>query len=83
MDLIPAHLKKILDPIGRLDFNTSGALILTNDGDLNFKLSHPKFSVKKIYLNLYWNSYCIVLIRWNIIFDGIKKWGSLPRPVAI
>lgn len=49
MSLIPANLRKILDPIGRLDFNTSGALILTNDGDLNYKLSHPKFSVKKIY----------------------------------
>lgn len=36
-------------PIGRLDRNTSGVLILTNDGDLTQKLSHPSFEVKKIY----------------------------------
>ncbi len=36
-------------PIGRLDRNTSGVLILTNDGDLTQKLSHPSFEVKKVY----------------------------------
>jgi 23S rRNA pseudouridine2605 synthase len=36
-------------PIGRLDRNTSGVMILTNDGDLTQKLSHPSFEVKKIY----------------------------------
>jgi 23S rRNA pseudouridine2605 synthase len=36
-------------PVGRLDRNTSGVLLLTNDGDLTQKLSHPKFNVRKIY----------------------------------
>ncbi|CAN5179032.1 hypothetical protein BH20BAC1_BH20BAC1_13260 [soil metagenome] len=36
-------------PIGRLDRNTSGVLLLTNDGDLTQKLTHPKFEVKKLY----------------------------------
>lgn len=36
-------------PIGRLDRNTSGVLLLTNDGELTQKLSHPKYEVKKIY----------------------------------
>ncbi|MBK8711420.1 MAG: rRNA pseudouridine synthase [Niastella sp.] len=36
-------------PIGRLDRNTSGVLLLTNDGDLTQKLSHPSYEVKKIY----------------------------------
>lgn len=36
-------------PIGRLDRNTSGVLLLTNDGDLTQKLSHPSFEIKKIY----------------------------------
>jgi len=49
IQLFPKHLQGILDPIGRLDYNSSGALILTNDGDLAYKLSHPKFLVKKIY----------------------------------
>ncbi len=36
-------------PIGRLDFDTEGVLLMTNDGDLAFRLAHPKFQVKKIY----------------------------------
>ncbi len=36
-------------PIGRLDRNTSGVLLLTNDGDLTQKLSHPGYEIKKIY----------------------------------
>ncbi len=36
-------------PVGRLDFDTEGVLILTNDGDLAYRLAHPKFEVKKIY----------------------------------
>ncbi len=37
-------------PIGRLDYETSGLLILTNDGDLTYKLTHPKHEVVKTYL---------------------------------
>src|SRR5438132_307076 len=36
-------------PVGRLDFNSSGLLLLTNDGELAQRLSHPRFGVKKIY----------------------------------
>ncbi|MEZ4704227.1 MAG: pseudouridine synthase [Bdellovibrionota bacterium] len=39
-----------LFPIGRLDFDAEGLLIVTNDGDLSHKLAHPKFSIKKTYL---------------------------------
>lgn len=37
-------------PVGRLDYETSGLLILTNDGDLTYKLTHPKHEVEKTYL---------------------------------
>lgn len=37
-------------PVGRLDYNTSGLLILTNDGKLTYKLTHPKFEVPKVYI---------------------------------
>lgn len=37
-------------PVGRLDYNTSGLLILTNDGELTYKLTHPKFKVEKVYI---------------------------------
>jgi len=36
-------------PIGRLDYDTEGVLLLTNDGDLAYRLAHPKYQVKKIY----------------------------------
>ena len=36
-------------PVGRLDFDTSGVLLLTNDGDLAFRLAHPRYKIKKIY----------------------------------
>ena len=39
-----------LYPIGRLDYDTSGLLLLTNDGDLSQKLMHPKHEVDKVYV---------------------------------
>lgn len=39
-----------LHSVGRLDFDTAGLLLLTNDGDLTYKLTHPKFEKEKIYL---------------------------------
>ena len=38
-----------LFPVGRLDYNTSGMLILTNDGDLTYRLTHPRHQVTKTY----------------------------------
>ena len=49
LDLISSEIKQRVYPIGRLDRNTTGLLILTNDGDLALKLSHPRFEVEKIY----------------------------------
>jgi 23S rRNA pseudouridine2605 synthase len=47
--LIATATSERVYPIGRLDRNTSGVLLFTNDGDLSQKLSHPKNEVKKIY----------------------------------
>jgi len=48
--LLPSEFKNTLWPIGRLDYNTEGLLVLTNDGDLTQKLSHPSFEHEKEYL---------------------------------
>ncbi|MFW5987942.1 MAG: pseudouridine synthase [bacterium] len=42
-------VKQRIYPVGRLDFNTSGLLILTNDGELTFKLTHPSHMIDKTY----------------------------------
>ena len=49
MDIIKHATTERVYPVGRLDRNTSGVLLLTNDGDLAQKLSHPSFEVRKIY----------------------------------
>lgn len=49
LQLIKAATEERVYPIGRLDRNTSGVMLLTNDGDLTQKLSHPSYEVKKIY----------------------------------
>ena len=36
-------------PVGRLDYDTAGALLLTNDGDLAYRLAHPKYQIRRIY----------------------------------
>jgi 23S rRNA pseudouridine2605 synthase len=49
LDLVKNACDERIYPVGRLDRNTTGVLLLTNDGDLAKKLTHPKHNVKKIY----------------------------------
>lgn len=49
MELIAGACKERLYPVGRLDRNTTGLLLFTNDGELTDKLTHPKHNVKKVY----------------------------------
>ena len=49
-DLLPEYRFANLHTVGRLDYDTSGIILLTNDGDLTYKLTHPKYHVDKTYL---------------------------------
>jgi 23S rRNA pseudouridine2605 synthase len=49
MDIIGDRVKERIFPVGRLDRETTGLLMMTNDGDLAKKLSHPKYEIKKFY----------------------------------
>ena len=49
MDLLPEGIGRVF-PVGRLDYETEGLLILTNDGDLAFRLTHPSSEIPKTYM---------------------------------
>jgi 23S rRNA pseudouridine2605 synthase len=62
-------------PVGRLDRNTTGVLLLTNDGDLAAKLTHPKFGKKKIYavtLDRELDEADEALVRAGVMLDNEK-----------
>lgn len=74
MDLLPES-KKRLFPVGRLDYDTEGLLILTNDGDLTYKLTHPKNEIPKTYVVKTEKPITdkdINLLRSGVVIDGIK-----------
>lgn len=62
LDLIDIPEKVV--PVGRLDMYTSGALLLTNDGDFVYKVTHPKYEIEKTYT---------VTIRGIVTQDDVKK----------
>lgn len=49
MDFVPLHLRSLVYPVGRLDYTSTGLLLLTNDGALAFRLTHPSHHVPKTY----------------------------------
>ncbi|WP_041644353.1 pseudouridine synthase [Mahella australiensis] len=50
LDLVPVADEYRLYPVGRLDYDTTGLILLTNDGDLTYRLTHPKHEIEKIYV---------------------------------
>ena len=68
-------------PVGRLDYNTSGMLILTNDGDLAYRISHPKHELTKTYRALVAG----VLSREKLskLRKGVDIGGYITRPAKV
>lgn len=62
-------------PVGRLDYDTEGLLLMTNDGDLTYKITHPKNNVEKTYVaevsgNISMDT--IIRLRSGVVVDGVK-----------
>lgn len=70
LDLVKTACQERIYPVGRLDRNTTGVLLLTNDGDLASKLTHPKYVKKKIYH--VWTDKDITEEHMQQIADGIE-----------
>ncbi len=70
LDVVKNACQERIYPVGRLDRNTTGVLLLTNDGDLASKLTHPKFVKKKIYH--VWTDKDITEEDMQRIADGIE-----------
>ncbi len=74
IDLLPSSVKRLF-PVGRLDYDTEGLLILTNDGDLTFRLTHPKNEVPKTYLvktEKPVSDEDVQKLRSGVYIDGVK-----------
>ena len=70
MDLVKAACKERIYPVGRLDRATTGVLLLTNDGDLASKLTHPKYEKRKIYQ--VWLDKPVAMEHMQAVADGIE-----------
>ena len=81
-DLLPKKWQ-LLKPVGRLDYNSQGALIMTNDGDLILKLTHPRYHLEKVYevkVTSVPDEKQLKRLRQGIVIDGER---TLPAKVTV
>lgn len=83
LELLPPQLQECegIHPVGRLDIDSSGALLLTNDGDLTYRLTHPRHSISKTYM--VWvqgHPPQSVLVQWS---SGIDLDGQFTLPAHV
>ncbi len=82
LDLVPPDLRaRGLHPVGRLDRDSTGLLILTNDGDLTYRLTHPKHEVEKEYW--FTTEQGLESEQLSALQDGVELDGETRRPVAV
>ena len=70
MDLVKSACSERIYPVGRLDRGTTGVLLLTNDGDLASKLTHPRYEKRKIYQ--VWVDKPVAMEHMQSIADGVE-----------
>lgn len=80
IDLVEGIEQRIY-PVGRLDYDTTGALLLTNDGELSFQLTHPSFEVPKTYVVKAKGR--VSKRKGNFLADGIELDGEMTAPAKV
>ncbi len=83
LDLLPPELRECegIHPVGRLDIDSSGALLLTNDGELTFHLTHPSHSISKTYeVWVSGHPPPAILVAWR---GGIDLDGKYTSPAQV
>lgn len=80
MDYLPKTDKRLF-PIGRLDYHTSGLLLMTNDGDVSQKLMHPSFELSKVYEATVGEELTVDAIQK--LRDGVDIGGFVTSPATI
>tara|TARA_B100000579_G_scaffold398525_1_gene378857 strand:+ start:1385 stop:2101 length:717 start_codon:yes stop_codon:yes gene_type:complete len=81
LSLIPSNLRRGIHPVGRLDSESRGAILLTNNGDLTQRLTHPKYSHTKTYMVLVSGQPSqSILNNWR---KGILLDGKMTMPATI
>ena len=86
IDLVPAPLRRALVPVGRLDYNTEGLLILTDDGELAHRLSHPRYGCHKTYevkVKGVPDDDQLERLRRGVVLDGRRTAPSRIEPMRV
>lgn len=87
LDLLPTELRQLrVYPVGRLDIDTSGLLLLTNDGEFALKLSHPRYSMEKHYQALVQgcpDANTLELLRKGVTFTEDDGRRHVSAPVQV
>lgn len=81
IDLIKQEIDVRIYPVGRLDYDTSGLLILTNDGELTFRLTHPSYGVEKTYR--VWINGLLSEESINNLISGVYLEDGLTSPANV
>jgi 23S rRNA pseudouridine2605 synthase len=83
MDLVPEQFRRALVPVGRLDYQTEGLLLLTDDGEFAQRLSHPRYGCRKTYavkVKGVPDEVEIAKLRSGVVIDGRRTSASNIRP---
>lgn len=75
VDLLSEEIKTRIFPVGRLDYETEGLLLMTNDGDFTYRVTHPKFELGKTYIATVGTGLTVAginALKRGVIIDGYK-----------